>query len=254
MAEYAPKRMQATGRSGVDGCGAISRSPFGVGRDGITSPNGRSGDGRRNPPVLWRLRLSCTRPSTGLRSTTHGSNIDRGITLTFWNSWWAFFGRSPPRIVMTRRMMVPRGSSPPSAMAEPTMWDSNGFRRDDNIAPRHEHTVKQGAKLLKEGMKLISIVRIQDGKPRQRCAFMAVERWRNSPDAAPAGPQFALLDFRILHKTIGWIGDTSMDRGGRFRSEPIERIGMVKLRLADDGHRVQVEPEFGCRPVAAIPF
>src|SRR6202048_5347830 len=65
-----------------DGCGATLRSTFKVGREGITSPNGGSFDGRRKPPVLYLRRLSWTRPSIGRRSTTHGSNIDRGLTLT----------------------------------------------------------------------------------------------------------------------------------------------------------------------------
>jgi hypothetical protein len=30
------------------------------------------------------------------RNSNHGSNIERGITLTSGNSTWAFFGRSPP--------------------------------------------------------------------------------------------------------------------------------------------------------------
>jgi hypothetical protein len=35
---------------------------------------------------LYLRRLSWTRPSIGRRSTTHGSNIDRGMTLTPSNS------------------------------------------------------------------------------------------------------------------------------------------------------------------------
>src|SRR2546428_213264 len=69
-----------------DGWGTILRSALDVGLDRITSPNGLSADGRRKPPVLHLRRLSCTRPSIGRRNTTHGSHIDRGITLTSRNS------------------------------------------------------------------------------------------------------------------------------------------------------------------------
>ena len=65
-----------------EGCGAIARSIRGVGYEAMTSPNGRFAPGRRNPPVPQRLKLSCTRPSSGCRKITQGSNIDLGMTLT----------------------------------------------------------------------------------------------------------------------------------------------------------------------------
>lgn len=117
------------------GCGAQALSFVLVGDEAITSPKGLSGPGRRNPPVFHFLRLSCTLPSMGFLNSTHGSHIERGITLTSLNSSWAAFGRSPPRMVMTSRMISPRRSSPASDRADDTMCDNNGFDATTTFAP-----------------------------------------------------------------------------------------------------------------------
>ena len=96
------------------------RSSGRVGPESITSPNGRSAEMRRNPPTPHLRRLSWTRPSSGLRNVSHGSHIDRGMTLTPGNSSCAFFGRSPPRIVITRRTISPRRSNPASVTTAAT--------------------------------------------------------------------------------------------------------------------------------------
>ena len=85
----------------------------------MTSPNGASSETRRSPPVPHFLRLSWTRPSIGLRNSSHGSHLERGMTVTSRNSSWAFLGRSPPRMVMTSRTISPRRSNParPTAAA-----------------------------------------------------------------------------------------------------------------------------------------
>jgi len=126
-------RKNACGLS--EGWGAMARSARGVGLDLITSPNGRSAPIRRYPPVFHFRKLSWTRPSNGRRSITHGSHIPRGITLTSENSRWAFFGRPPPRIVITSRTMFPRGSSPASVMAEATMWERRALLAMRMFAP-----------------------------------------------------------------------------------------------------------------------
>jgi hypothetical protein len=113
----------------------ILRSFAEVGLDLMTSPNGLWAHGRRKPPVFHRRRLSCTRPSNGRRNTTQGSHIDRGITLTPSNSSWAFFGRSPPRMVIVKRTMLPRTSSPASAIADVTMCDKRGLLATTMFAP-----------------------------------------------------------------------------------------------------------------------
>ncbi len=64
------------------GWGANRRSSGRVGLDWITSPKGCASDTRRSPPVLHFLRLSCTRPSSGLRKSSQGSYIDLGNTVT----------------------------------------------------------------------------------------------------------------------------------------------------------------------------
>ena len=69
-----------------EGCGAILRSDADVGFERITSPNGLLAETLLNPPVFHLRRLSWIRPSGGRRNTTHGSHIDRGITLTSSNS------------------------------------------------------------------------------------------------------------------------------------------------------------------------
>ena len=78
----------------------------------MTSRNGVWSEVRRRPPVPHLRRLSCTRPSIGLRNSPHGSQLDLGITLTSGNSSCAFFGRSPPRSVLTMRTISPRFSKP----------------------------------------------------------------------------------------------------------------------------------------------
>jgi hypothetical protein len=118
-----------------DGWGAIWRSALGVGLERITSPNGCSADGRRKPPVIHFRRLSCTRSSGGRRSITHGSHIERGITLTPANSRCAFLGRSPPRIVIVSRTMYPRSSNPLSTIADATICESNGLLAITILAP-----------------------------------------------------------------------------------------------------------------------
>ena len=90
-------RMKACGFS--DGCGAILRSSERVGADAMTSAKGASFETLLSPPVFHLRRLSCTRPSHGLRNTPHGSQHERGMTVTSENSLCAFLGRSPPRSV-----------------------------------------------------------------------------------------------------------------------------------------------------------
>jgi len=50
--------------------------------DGITSENGASVATLLSPPVFHLRRLSCTLPSHGFRNRPHGSQADRGITVT----------------------------------------------------------------------------------------------------------------------------------------------------------------------------
>src|SRR5436190_49297 len=117
------------------GCGASARSCLRVGADAITSPNGWSFEGRRNPPVFHRRRLSCTRPSIGLRKISHGSHIERGMTLTSVNSVCAALGRSPPRIVIVKRMISPRRSNPARVTAFATTNDRSGLDAIKTCAP-----------------------------------------------------------------------------------------------------------------------
>lgn len=55
-----------------DGCGAISRSRPRAGEEQIKSRNGSVAEIRRSPPVFYVQRLSCTRPSRGLRTGSLG--------------------------------------------------------------------------------------------------------------------------------------------------------------------------------------
>src|ERR1035437_261792 len=103
-------RMNACGFS--EGCGAILRSSARVGDDRITSEKGASAATLLSPPVFHLRRFSCTLPSHGFRNRPHGSQADRGITVTSENSLCAFFGRSPPRNVWTSLMISPRFSKP----------------------------------------------------------------------------------------------------------------------------------------------
>lgn len=57
------------------------------------------------------------------------------MPLTVSNSVWAPLGRSPPRMVMTNRTMVPRFSRPASARAPETMNESSGFEATMTFAP-----------------------------------------------------------------------------------------------------------------------
>jgi len=117
------------------GCGARARSLLRVGEEAMTSPKGLSALGRRKPPVFHFRRLSCTRPSIGLRNSSQGSHMERGITLTSLNSSCAAFGRSPPRMVMTRRISSPRRSRPARAKAPETICDSRGLLATTTFAP-----------------------------------------------------------------------------------------------------------------------
>lgn len=117
--------MNACGFS--DGCGAIPRSSRRAGAEAITSKNGFSPDILRNPPVAHFRRLSCTRPSQGLRKSPQGSHAERGITDTSSNSLCAFLGRSPPRKVCTRRITSPRFSNPAPIIAMYTYCESSGL-------------------------------------------------------------------------------------------------------------------------------
>lgn len=101
----------------------------------MTSPNGLSLDGRRKPPVFHFLKLSCALPSNGFRYTNQGSHIERGITLISLNSSWAALGRSPPRIVMVRRIISPRRSKPASASAHETIYETSGLEATTTCAP-----------------------------------------------------------------------------------------------------------------------
>ena len=137
--EQAAARMPAVSSSGAAPNRALAVR---VGCEAITSPNGLSGVGRRNPPVFHLRKLSCTRPSSGLRNISHGSHIERGMTLTSENSSWAAFGRSPPRIVITNRIISPRRSSPASASAIATMKESKGFDATTTLAPGTSFGIK----------------------------------------------------------------------------------------------------------------
>ena len=101
----------------------------------MTSPKGLSCPIRRNPPVPHLRRLSCTRPSSGRRNTSHGSHMERGMTLTPPNSCSAFLGRSPPRMVMVNLTNSPRRSSPACASASATMEANRGFDATTTFAP-----------------------------------------------------------------------------------------------------------------------
>ena len=115
------------------GCEGTLRAP--VGADGITSPKGLSLLGRLSAPVFHFRRLSCTRPSIGSRKRSHGSQFERGITLTSGNSAWAALGRSPPRMVVVSRMISPRRSRPARASAPATMKERRGEEATKTCAP-----------------------------------------------------------------------------------------------------------------------
>ena len=57
------------------------------------------------------------------------------MTLTSANSACAALGRSPPRMVMVRRMISPRRSRPASANAPETMYDTSGLEATTTWAP-----------------------------------------------------------------------------------------------------------------------
>src|SRR6266446_3545986 len=117
------------------GCGASARSEGRVGEDSTTSPNGRSAEILLKPPVPHFRRLSWTRPSSGLRNTSHGSHIDRGMTLTSENSTCASLGRSPPRIVITNLTISPRRSRPDRDSAFDTTYERRGLLATTTFAP-----------------------------------------------------------------------------------------------------------------------
>src|SRR6202034_3289720 len=100
-----------------------------------TSENGESAEMRRSPPVFHLRRLSCTLPSHGFRNRPQGSQADRGMTVTAENSSCAFFGRSPPRRVWTRRIISPRFSKPFSISGRYTRCESNGLVATNKCPP-----------------------------------------------------------------------------------------------------------------------
>ena len=93
----------------------------------MTSENGWSLEMRRSPPVFHLRKLSCTRPSQGLRNSPHGSHEERGMTVTSANSRCAFFGRSPPLNVCTSRIISALFSKPASSSGRYTRWERRGL-------------------------------------------------------------------------------------------------------------------------------
>ena len=177
--------------------------PGAWGPESITSPNGRSAEMRRNPPTPHLRRLSWTRPSSGLRNVSHGSHIERGMTLTPGNSSCAFLGRSPPRIVITRRTISPRRSNPASVTAAATRYETSGFDATSTFAPGTRTGYSARAHSKKNDIEPREVAVGEHGEARHRRAHVSVERWRQAPDPASPGPQLRLLPAAVLDEPVG---------------------------------------------------
>jgi hypothetical protein len=70
---------------------------------------------------------------------------------------------------------------------------------------------------------------IEHRKAGQRGAFAAVERWREPPHAASAGPSLGQLLFCVLQEPIRGVGDYGMDCTRWGMGKPLKRIALVYL-------------------------
>ena len=137
-----------------------------------------------------------------------------------------FLGRSPPRMVMTSRMICPRGSNPAAASDAVTRCTTRGFDATMTWAPG---TITRSASLphrQKEAVDPGEVKVGQGGEARYRRPPATVERRGHPPHPSPPSFQLLLLLGRVLHKAVGRIGHDGLNRTFRLRGQPLKAVRM----------------------------
>ncbi len=84
---------------------------------------------------------------------------------------------------------------------------------DNNVGAGDDDPRKCIAEPLEKLVQFLAIMLVENREPRQRGAFVPVERRRNTPDAATSAAKFCLFLLGVLNEAVGRIGDDGMDRG-----------------------------------------
>ena len=184
---------------------------------------------RRSPPVPHRRRLSCTRPSMGLRNKPQGSQFPRGITLTSGNSSWAFFGRSPPPQCLNDTDNF-------AALFEPGVneWlihqvGHGGRGSNEDMGTRDQYTNELNGEFNEEGSYNFSVISSQRGKAGQRLTGGAIEGRRNSPYSAMTIPVLVQLFRRVFKNTVRWVRDNRVDGVWFSFRKPLKGVNVIDL-------------------------
>jgi hypothetical protein len=90
----------------------------------------------------------------------------------------------------------------------------------------------------KKAVESFQIIAVENCKPRKRCTFVSIERWRYSPHSSAAISQFGLLLFGVLHQSIGRVGDNSVDGRWFARRKPFKAVSTQELRFSDCHRRL----------------
>src|SRR5579862_1725862 len=100
---------------------------------------------------------------------------------------------------------------------------------DDGMGARSENANGFPGERRKELLQRRMIVLAQDSEARYGASLAAVEGWRDSPYAAPAGAQLLLFRLGELLQPVGGIGDDRMNGICRAALHPLERVGVDEI-------------------------
>ena len=198
----------------------------------MTSPNGASSETRRSPPVPHFLRLSWTRPSIGLRNSSHGSPLGTGHHRHAWELL----------VRVLRPVAAPHGHDQPHDLAAPLKPGPAHRGRhpvgdewiggDHHMGPRNQHREQALGPLLEESLQTLQVGVGQRGETGQRRAPMAVEGGRKPPDPSPSASELGLLAPAVLDQSVGGIGHDPVDGLLLGVGQPLPAVPLKQRRLA----------------------
>ena len=223
----------------LEGRIAASRSRPRAGEHGITSRNGSSSETRLRPPVPQRRRLAATVPANGLRKIPHGSQHERGITVTLRNSASAPFGRSPPRSVCTSRMTSPRFRNPAAWKAWNVVVDSSGLDATNMWPPEDMARANSPKKRCRRSVSR-SDSTVNRGSGR-RFAPSHEGGMRHTPPRPARLGVIVVVVLLYRHHRVNRVLRQRVEPGGRVREDAGRPLRQVRARLGavppSDRHR-----------------
>jgi hypothetical protein len=115
------------------------------------------------------------------------------MTLTSGNSWCAFFGRSPPRSVITQPNNFAASLQPGIGQGRRNPVRDQRIGGHYHMRPRNQRGQTGLGPIEKETINRLNILIVQYRKPRKGRSGVPVERRRNSPNAPLSLAHFLLL-------------------------------------------------------------